>query len=132
VLNDLSKQVAHCYRRAAECKELAALAGSRIDRQSYLDREQAWLVLARSYESSERLGQMINEMERQQRRGVSPTRNVSTSPKLPTCPACNIEMLFQGSHPRMFVQPTTSVGRGYFLCPNCRRLTEQLMAMPAD
>ena len=129
MLNDLSKQLAHCYGRAAECKELAALSGSATDQQFYLEREQAWLALARSCEFSERLARMIKEIQRRQRRSLPPRRRISKAHTLPTCPACNIEMLFQASHPRMFVQPTM-FGRGYFLCPNCRRLTEHLIAMP--
>jgi hypothetical protein len=129
VLNDLSKQVAHCYRRAAECKELAMLAVGATGQQLYLEREQAWLALARSYEFSERLSQMIKEIQRRQRRSMPPRRRISQAFKLPTCSTCNVEMQFQASHPRMFVQPTM-FGRGYFLCPNCRRLTEHLMTMP--
>jgi len=128
-LNDLSQPVVHCIRLAAECNELAALCVSASDRQFYPGREQAWLALARSHEFSERLDQMIKDIRRRQRRSVPPRRRMSKAPKLPTCPTCNIEMLFQASHPRMFVQPTM-FGRGYFLCPKCQRLMEHLMAMP--
>lgn len=134
MLYDLSKQVAHCYRRAAECRELAAQSVSAPDRQFYQERERSWFALARSYEFSERLGHMIKEIERQQRRGAPPTPRISAALKLPTCPACSIEMLFQAPRPatRMFVQATMMFDRGYFLCPNCRRLTEQLIATPGD
>jgi len=55
----LSKQIAHCYFRAWKCGELAARSINAADRQVYGERKQAWLTLARSYEFSERLGQML-------------------------------------------------------------------------
>jgi hypothetical protein len=53
-------QIAYCHRRAAECRELAVRYGA-IDR--HLQREQAWLKLARSYEFQERLDRMLKELE---------------------------------------------------------------------
>jgi hypothetical protein len=46
MLLNLSEQVADCYRRAAECKELAEIAQNPKDRAFYLEREQGWLSLA--------------------------------------------------------------------------------------
>jgi hypothetical protein len=134
VLYDLSKQVAHCYRRAAECREFAAQSVRASDREFYQERERSWLALARSYEFSERLGRMIKEIERQQRRSAPPAPRSSTALKLPICPTCRVEMLFQAPHlvTRMFVQATTILERGYFLCPNCRCLMERLIAAPGD
>jgi hypothetical protein len=44
----------YCYRRAGECRELAALGTTPIDKTSYTEREQGWLLLERSYEFSDR------------------------------------------------------------------------------
>jgi hypothetical protein len=63
MLFSLSKQIAHCHRRAAECRELAARYASAIDREYYFEREQAWLKLARSYESRRRLDRRLTELE---------------------------------------------------------------------
>ena len=59
MLKGLSEQVADCLRRAAECNELALLSTDPSDQQFYLEREQAWLTLARSYELSESVGDLI-------------------------------------------------------------------------
>src|SRR6266700_4888981 len=50
MLESLSKQIAHCYFRAGECRKLAVRSGHSTDQQFYLEREQAWLSLARNYE----------------------------------------------------------------------------------
>src|SRR5215813_7115384 len=126
MLSDLSKQIAHCYFRASECREIAALALNPTDRQAYIERERAWLALARSYEFSQRLGQMLKEMQRQERRNSSRRRNVWTANKLPQCPTCNVEMQFQGTQPvkGMFVHVMPISERAFFLCPNCSRLID--------
>src|SRR5215472_3930131 len=55
MLQNLSKEIRDCLHRAEECRRLAktALGASAI--QSYLEMEQRWLSLARSYEFAERL-----------------------------------------------------------------------------
>lgn len=130
----LSKQTAHCYFRAWKCGELAARSINAADRQVYGERKQAWLTLARRYEFSERLSQMLKEMQKQGGRNFSLSRNTVTATKLPKCPTCNIEMQFLASQPikRMFIQATTLYERAFFICPNCRWLSDQLIAMPSD
>jgi hypothetical protein len=56
------KQIAYCYRRAAECRELAVRYCA-IDREHHFRREQAWLKLARSYESQQRVDRRLTELE---------------------------------------------------------------------
>jgi hypothetical protein len=56
------KQIAYCYRRAAECRELAVRYCT-IDREHHFRREQAWLKLARSYESQQRADRRLTELE---------------------------------------------------------------------
>ena len=55
-------QIAYCHRRAAECRELAGGCCAN-DRECYLQREQAWLKLARSYEFQQRLDRSLTELE---------------------------------------------------------------------
>jgi len=64
MLHGLSEQIAYCQRRAAESRELAAAASSESDRIFYTGREQAWLRLANSYELSERVTRVINELQK--------------------------------------------------------------------
>ena len=129
MLYSLSKQIAHCYFRAAECRELANLSVSAPDRQFYIEREQAWLTLARSHEFSERAGQWIKEVKRRTERGyLAATR----ATKLPQCPDCGIDMQFQVSHPTKQTFAAMTFERAFFVCTNCQRVSDQLVAMPGD
>jgi hypothetical protein len=59
MLQNLSEEIRECLRRAEECKRLAKTALSASAIQSYLDMEQRWLALARSYEFAERLSTFV-------------------------------------------------------------------------
>ncbi len=133
MLNSLSKQITHCYYRAAECRELAARCVSPCDREFYVEREQAWLTLARSYEFQERVNQMVTELGRNDwRGGLSPEQRLWIRP--PECPACGVQMQFQARRPvkYMFVEAPLSFERALFVCTNCRRLGEQLVAISSN
>jgi hypothetical protein len=134
MLNKSSKQVAHCYRRAAECRELAERHEN--ERQFYLEREQAWLTLARSFEFSERVGRAIHEFsgrpgratngrQRQKRRNRLPTQCISPVPK---CPACGVE---KGLHVFLptFGEAQKTYEDAFFVCPNCGHLSDYLAAL---
>jgi len=134
MLNNTSKQVAHCYRRAAECRELAERHES--ERQLYLEREQAWLTLARSFEFSERVGRAIHEFSgrpgratngtrRQKRRNRLATQCISPAPK---CPACGVEMGLHVFLPT-FVEVQKTYEDAFFICPNCGHLSDYLAAL---
>jgi hypothetical protein len=99
MLSGLSEVVAACYRRAAECRELADRSVKEKDRAFYLEREQAWLRLAQSYQFSERLDRAIDGFE--DRRGIIMTR---------ACPTC---------------KKVTPVHYGtMFVCTNCQLVFE--------
>ena len=129
MLSDLSKQIAHCYFRADECRKLADLSISIPDRQLYMEREQAWLTLARSHEFSERVAQWTKELERRKWRGDLAAPRVT---ELSQCPNCGIDMRFQVSHPTKHTFAGISFERAFFICTNCRRVSNQLVATPAD
>ena len=99
MLAGLSEDVIDCYRRAAECQELARLATNEKDRQFYLARENDWLVLARAHQFQERLDLVIDEKDRLS--GVTETR---------PCPTC--KQLTPSRYPTMFV------------CTNCHMVFE--------
>ena len=133
MLNSLSKQISHCHFRAAECRERAARSVRPTDREFYVEREQAWLTLARSYEFQERLNQMVTELGRNEwRGGLSPEQRLWIKP--PECPTCGIQMQFQAKRPvkLMFVEAALRFERAFFVCTNCRRLGEQLVAISSD
>jgi hypothetical protein len=56
VLNDLSEQVRECLEHADDCARKAAAQTDPKIKQDFLDLEQRWLSLARSYEFTNRLG----------------------------------------------------------------------------
>jgi len=64
VLNNLSEEIRECYRHADDCA-LKAIAHTDAQlKQDFLDLEQRWLFLARSYEFSERLTNLSDERKR--------------------------------------------------------------------
>jgi uncharacterized protein with PIN domain len=133
MLNSLSKQISHCYFRAAECREYAARCVMPSDREFHIEREQAWLTLARSYEFQERVSQMVTELGRNEwRGGLSPEQRRWIKP--PECPTCGIPMQFHAKRPvkPMFVEAALSFERAFFVCTNCRRLGEQLVAISSN
>jgi uncharacterized protein with PIN domain len=135
MLYSLSKQISHCYSRAAECRELAALSISPTDRQFYTEREQGWLALARSYEFQERLNGIIKELKRQKPQGrLPPTRKILSATASPPCPTCKVEMLIEEVRParRTFGEPRVRFHRLLFVCPDCRRIVDQLAEMPHE
>ena len=129
MLYSLSKQIAHCYFRAAECRRLADRSVSPVDRQFYIERERAWLKLARSQELAERIGQWIKEVERSEGRGHLATTRATEPPQ---CPNCEIDMQFQVSHPSKRTFAGISFERVFFICTNCQRVSDKLVATPAD
>ena len=65
MLNNLNEEICECYRHAEDCA-LKAIAHSDLElKQDFLDLEQRWLFLARSYEFSERLTDLSDETKRQ-------------------------------------------------------------------
>jgi hypothetical protein len=129
MLCGLSKQISHCYFRAAECREQAARCVSPTDRRFYFEREHAWLTLARSLEFQERLGQMVTELSRNAWRGGLPPEQARWI-RPPQCPSCGIHMQFEMRRPvkNVFVKRPLSFERALFVCTNCRQLDAQLVA----
>jgi hypothetical protein len=50
MLQNLSEEIRECLRRAEECKQLSKSALTPSATKEYLEMEQRWLALARSYE----------------------------------------------------------------------------------
>jgi hypothetical protein len=59
MLQNLSEEIRECLQRAEECRLLSKTALSLAAVKGYLDMEQRWLALARSYEFAERLSRFI-------------------------------------------------------------------------
>jgi hypothetical protein len=65
MLNNLSEQIRQCLQHANDCELKAAAQTDPKLKQDFLEMEQRWLRLARSYEFTERLGDFSDETKRQ-------------------------------------------------------------------
>jgi NMD protein affecting ribosome stability and mRNA decay len=132
VLYSLSNQIAHCYVRAEECRKLAALSQGETDRQFYIERERAWLKLARSYELSERISRFSNELERHNhlRRTEAPSIAMEFGP--PNRSSCAVPMDFEAGCPdeSRTVDATVTLEFALCVCPNCGRVRDQIVTKP--
>jgi hypothetical protein len=64
MLQKLSEQIAYCYQRASECRAKAMDAVNAAASEEYYELERRWLMLARSYELSERITDFTGELQR--------------------------------------------------------------------
>jgi hypothetical protein len=64
MLQKLFEQIAYCYQRASKCRAKAADAVNDVASQEYHELERRWLMLARSYELTERITDFTRELQR--------------------------------------------------------------------
>ena len=64
VLNNLSEQIRECLQHAERCARQAAAQTNSKLKEDFLEMEQRWLFLARSYELTERLVDFSDEAKR--------------------------------------------------------------------
>jgi hypothetical protein len=64
VLKNLSEEIRECYQHAEDCARKAAAQSCPKTKQDFLELEQRWLFLARSYEFTERLSDFSEETKR--------------------------------------------------------------------
>jgi hypothetical protein len=74
MLSNLSEQIKECYAHAEECARRAATQTDPRLKQDFLDMEQRWLSLAKSYELSQRLGD-FTESRRQPENSATPKKS---------------------------------------------------------
>ena len=91
MLRKVSDQVAWCYQRASECRAKANDAFNEAARQEYMDMEHRWIMLARSYELSERVTDYTNEVARRLHAVRPPEPQHSAIPRV-RCPECGQRM----------------------------------------
>ena len=65
MLKNLSEEICECYRHAEDCARKAAAQTDPTLKADFLDLERRWLVLARSYDFTERLTDFSVERKRQ-------------------------------------------------------------------
>jgi hypothetical protein len=64
VLNNLSGNIRECLQHADDCARKAAAQNDPKVKEDFLNLEQRWLSLARSYEFTERISDFSNETKR--------------------------------------------------------------------
>jgi hypothetical protein len=65
MLNNLSEEVRRCHLHAEHCARQAAVETDQKLKNNFLEMEQHWLKLARSYAFTERLADYSDETKRQ-------------------------------------------------------------------
>jgi hypothetical protein len=65
MLANLSEQIRDCLQHAEDCARQADAQTDPTLKHDFLDTERRWLLLARSYEFTQRLGDFSNETKRQ-------------------------------------------------------------------
>jgi hypothetical protein len=91
MVQKVSTQVADCYERAGESRARATCAASEIEKTEYLNIERRWIMLARSYEWSERITGFNEEVRRRLRVLIPPAPPHPALPRL-ICTACGGRM----------------------------------------
>jgi hypothetical protein len=81
MLEKLSEQIQDCYAHAADCARKAAAQTDPRLKQDFLDMEQRWLALAKSYEISQRLDAFTEEADRRAGRVPNSTTGKATDQK---------------------------------------------------
>ena len=64
MLNNLSEQIRQCLKQAEDCACQAAAQTDQKLKQNFLDMERRWLLLAQSYDFTQRLGDFSDEAKR--------------------------------------------------------------------
>lgn len=82
-----SSQIADCYERAVESRAKAAAAANEIDKAEYLNIERRWIMRARSYELSECITSLSEELKRRLRVLIPPEPPHPAVPRA-TCDQC--------------------------------------------
>jgi hypothetical protein len=67
VLNNLGEEIRECYLHAEDCARKATAQPDPKLKQDFLDLEQRWLFLARSYEFTQRLTECSDDTKTQAR-----------------------------------------------------------------
>jgi hypothetical protein len=91
MLRKVQDQIAYCYQRAGDCRAKAVDASDTAAKQELLDLERRWLMLARSYELSERFTDYTNEVARRLRVFRPPEPQHPAVPRV-RCPECGKQM----------------------------------------
>jgi hypothetical protein len=91
MLGKVQDQIAYCHQRAGECRAKAADGYDEVAKQDLLDLERRWLMLARSYELSDRFTDYTNEVERRLRIFRPPEPRHPAIPRV-RCPECGKQM----------------------------------------
>jgi hypothetical protein len=73
MLQKLSEEIQECCRHADECRQRAEKASTEKGRQEFLDMEQRWLSLARSYAFAEQLSNYVEPFRDRNRIGRRPS-----------------------------------------------------------
>jgi predicted RNA-binding Zn-ribbon protein involved in translation (DUF1610 family) len=92
VLNNVTEQIRECYRRAGDCAQKAAAQTDPKLKADFSALERRWLVLARSYDFTERLTNFPGKTKR--RADSLRKREMPDTQRSILCPRCQVPMLW--------------------------------------
>ena len=104
VVHAAHHQAARCYQRASDCRAKAENAFNEVAKEEYLDMEHRWLILARSYELSERITDYTNKVAHRLRAVRPPEQQHPAIPRV-RCPECGKRMRLA------YIEPCADEGR---------------------
>ncbi len=121
----ISTQVADCYERAGESRARAAAADDENDKTEYLNIERRWIMLARSYELSERMTGFAEEVKRRLRVLIPPEPPHPAVPRV-TCAHCGRKMRLTHIEPVLKDGRVTNTSTFSCKCGfSCRRTADR-------
>ena len=90
MLNNPSEQIRECLKHAEDCACQAAAQTDQKLKQDFLDKERRWLMLAQSYDFTQRFSDFSNEVKPQDRTFDPETAQAVANALVMTCEALGL------------------------------------------
>lgn len=100
MLLKLAEKVADCHRRARDARQRADAATDPVLKQDYLNLERRWMMLAESYQFTERVSDFQHEVRKRIAVFRPPTPPDPALPRV-MCPGCGKRMKLTQIEPAM-------------------------------
>jgi len=128
LLQNLSDKIRLCYERAAEAKERADEMLAPEAKADFLNMERRWLLLARSYQFGERLGDFVRENMRQAKlaRAIPPVSH-RQAPIQKSITALYQD--FEAAHSAVQEEPEAKAD---LAIGKCREIAAAIVKLPAE
>ena len=126
MLQRLTRHIAECHERAADCAQRAEHTGDSARKTDLLNMERTWTHLARSYEFVESLERFLLDSRNHQTKSQDMSQLALTraeSLKLPRCPDCRVTMRLLGIEAHPTIDGTDLLT---YVCSRCDGLQTEI------